>query len=100
MTAKVIENTVKRYQNKQCCGKFSIGLETNFPLLKKHALLFREQGYSVLDNYLDSGMIYIEDSHLIATASIGSNLLQIRCKTTHCQEFLGILEKRILALPR
>lgn len=78
-----------------CCGKTQIILQLDFPLEKKHLQLFLNSNFIEVKNYINSGIMFVEDTNLTASGPIGSNRLQIRCKTTDCEKSSIIIENII-----
>lgn len=76
---------VDRRAVKACCGKTSLLLILNKPIDKSIITHFKSIGYKELEHFTKAGILYIENDHLIATGPIGSNKLQIKCRTNNCQ---------------
>jgi hypothetical protein len=83
---------IKKYDVKACCGKKSVVIETDFPFFKAHNNTFSLKNYKTQENYIKSGMIYIENDYLIGIIGIGSNKIKISCKKD-CEEGIQFLIK-------
>lgn len=76
-----------------CCGKKQWLLKLGISLDQSQLPIFTEAGFPFLQQYFDAGMIYLEDSGLIASGRFGGDELRIRCKNSSCQESLQKLER-------
>jgi hypothetical protein len=88
---------VQRRVTKGCCGRTSILMVSNKPIMKNHLTLFKEAGYVVPENYIKAGLFYAKKGTMIATATFGIKNVNIRCSGSGCQEtideFETLLEK-------
>ena len=87
--------TIEKREIKACCGKKQLIIKINIAFDKEHLSIFKQSGFPFLSQYFDAGMIYIEDSGLIATGTLGSNELRIKCKNQTCQKSISKLERII-----
>lgn len=85
---------IKRIQLKSSCncGKSQLILEFNFPLEKEYLQKFVDNNFIESKSYTNLGILYLEDTNLVAIGPFGSNRLQIRCKNANCDNSLVILE--------
>lgn len=74
------------------CTKPQVLFETSIPIEKKHLDYFINNNYIEGKSYTGIGILYIEDSNLVAIGPFGSNRLQIKCKNDNCDLSLSILE--------
>lgn len=81
------------------CSKPQMLLEFNFSLSKDHIAYFTANNFSDTKSYTKVGILYIEDTNLIAIGPFGSNRLQIKCKNSNCNGSLAILENLIINIP-
>ena len=86
---------IKRSVSDACCGKKSIHLELDFPIMKDLIDVFMENKYITNSSYLQSGFFYIENNNLIGVCPFGSNKIQIKCKNTLCNEEIDNIENII-----
>lgn len=89
---------VKTHVVKACCGNSSTILETDKPLRKYQVDVFKEAGYVIPDNFFNSGVFYAQKNGLIATASFGSNKINLRVTgkgQSLVSEFIQLLEAAI-----
>lgn len=81
---------VDQFLHKACCGKskhmLRVGKPLSFELLKD---------YNLSEKYKKYGIIYIESSDYILTATLGSNILQIQCVTDKCNDAINILISKL-----
>lgn len=69
---------IKHYVVKSCCGNSTTIIEVDKPLRKYQVDVFRNAGYIIPDNFYNSGVFYAQKGGLIATASFGTNRINIR----------------------
>jgi hypothetical protein len=90
---------LKRHVVKSCCGSSNIIIETEKPIRKPQSKVFREAGYFLPENFFQAGIFYVQLKQLIATASYGTNKINIRCSGADCEsqlaEFESLLERAI-----
>lgn len=88
---------VQRRTTKGCCGRTSILMIADKPIMKTHIPIFKAAGFLVPDNYQKAGLFYAKKSSMIATATFGIRNVNIRCSGSGCQEaineFEALLEK-------
>jgi len=88
---------VQRRVTKGCCGRTSILMISEKPIMKSHVALFKAAGFIVPDNYQKAGLFYAKKGSMIATATFGIKNVNIRCSGTGCQnsinEFEALLKK-------
>lgn len=92
------------YKVKSCCGSSTTILETDRPIRKSQAKVFKDAGYFVPENFFQAGVFHVvldkrPHSTLIVTASYGTNRFSIRCNGSACDvqilAFEDVLEKAI-----
>lgn len=83
----------KIIKHKCNCIKEEIYLEFDFSLKIEYLQIFIKENYKTKQSYINSGILYIEDTNLIAMAPIGTNRLKIKCKNKKCLEDLDRLEQ-------
>ena len=86
----------KNYIKSDCkCTKLQIIFELSCPIEKSFLDVFLKNNYTNLKSYTNVGIFYVEDANLIAMGPIGSNRLQIKCKTNNCEQSIGVFEEII-----
>lgn len=65
-------------------------------MLKEHLDFFKKSGFAVVQSFYDAGIMYIEDTNVIAICPFGSNLIQIKCKSKNCEQGIKLVENTIL----
>lgn len=83
---------LKKDKIKSCCGNSKTLLTINFILSKEHFQLFRDNNFNVLKAYEDAGMLYADSINIVITATIGQNILTVKCKNKQCDEHLLKIE--------
>lgn len=83
---------IEKKEIKACCGKKQTIWKLNAPIDQYLLPTLQQAGFSYLRSYLDAGMLYIEDSNLIARGVFGQNELSIKCKNSLCSQSSFILE--------
>lgn len=89
---------VTRFTVQACCGKTSIIFKTDQPLDKKHLDKFATLGFNVHGHFTQAGILYVDNADYIITGPIGSNRLQVKCKTNQCEQKLNDLEGLLVSL--
>jgi len=82
-----------------CCGKYQIYLTLDNPLIKNYIENFKLPEYTLNEKFIQSGIFYLEDKSIIATATLGSNKITIRTKSKEYTEELNKFIKILEVLP-
>lgn len=81
---------------KACCDTEVCVAEADKPLRKHQVQVFRDAGYSLPEQYLKIGVVYLEKKGLVVTGSYGQSRLHIRAsKPELIEEFKKLLEQAI-----
>lgn len=81
-----------RRVTKGCCGRTSILMVADKPIMKNHIPIFKQAGFLVPDNYQKAGLFYAKKGAMIATATFGIKNINIRCSGSGCQESINEFE--------
>ncbi len=91
--------TTKRIVHKLCCGSKAMIMEIDKAIRKSQIDTFKQNGYTVPDNYTRSGIFYAKKGNLIATCAFGTTKVQVRTTNIISDKeidyFQEILEKAI-----
>jgi len=90
---------VKQYVVKSCCGSSTTILEVSKPLRKYQVDVFKQAGYVIPDNFFNAGIFYAQKGGLIATASFGTNRINLKISANGndlVPEFSQLLEEAVL----
>lgn len=89
---------IERIETKSCCGSNSIFLKLDVSIDKRLLEELVLNKYIEYRNFTSAGILYAYNKDLYVTGPFGSNRLQIKCKTSKCNESLDILEDIIKRL--
>lgn len=86
---------------KACCGNQVTIYQPGSPIRKFQVRVFKENGYSVPDNFYNAGIFYVFKGSVIATASFGTSKISVRAgkdqaALTTLIEFESLLEQAVL----
>ena len=81
-----------------CCGNFATSYVLGFPLRIEHRKQFENAGFVFNASFLAAGMLYMEIRHYIVVGKLGSNVVQIKCKTPKCDAETTSFEEVCTAL--
>jgi hypothetical protein len=84
--------SLKRNVVKSCCGSSNIIITIDKPIRKSQMHVFREAEFFVPENFFQAGIFYIQNKQLIATASFGSNRINLRCTGSDCEAQISFFE--------
>lgn len=71
---------IKKQIVKGCCGSgSSIIFYLDNAVKKEHLQLFIDNGYTVPPHYANSGIFYARKDSLVATTSLGTTKLTVKC---------------------
>jgi len=76
---------VERHTISACCGKASLVFKTDRPISQNDIVKLSALGFKEAVHFTKAGILYMENSDIIATGPIGSDRLQIKCKINDCQ---------------
>jgi hypothetical protein len=89
---------VERFTVQACCGKTSIMFKTDQPLTKTILEGLVSRGFNEHPHFTQAGILYADNLDFIVTGPIGSDRLQVKCKTANCEKNLNDLEALLLQL--
>jgi hypothetical protein len=89
---------VERFTVQACCGRTSIIFKTDQPISKIHLEGLVSRGFNEHGHFTQAGILYADNSDFIVTGPIGSDRLQVKCKTADCEKRLNDLEALLLQL--
>jgi hypothetical protein len=82
-----------------CCGNKGAVATLPKAIKKSGIQVFRDAGWLVPDNFLNSGIFYVKKNNLIATSAYGATQTHVRCTGDQCPnlmtEFEGLILKAI-----
>lgn len=73
----------ERFTVQACCGKTSIIFKTDQPITKEHLSALVKAGFNEATHFTEAGILYADNSDLIVTGPIGSDRLQVKCKSAN-----------------
>jgi hypothetical protein len=84
---------IERFSINSCCGAKSLIFKTNRPIAKSDIISLVNQGFIESENFTKAGIMYLTNEALIVSGPLGSDRLQVKCKSTSsCQEKVNDLE--------
>jgi hypothetical protein len=83
---------VERFTVQACCGSKSLIFKTNRPISKSDVSNLVKLGFTESPNFTKAGILYVDNSDLIVTGPIGSDRLQVKCKSGNCEEKVNDFE--------
>lgn len=89
---------IERFSIQACCGRTSIIFKTDRPLNTLHISEFCKLGYTEHKHFTQAGILYVDNLDFILTGPLGSDRLQVKCKTANCEPKVNDLEKILLKL--
>ena len=69
-----------RYTIQGCCGKTQLVFRLDRPIVLSLIETFKAHGFKEATHFTTSGMLYVEDVHLIVSGPIGANSLNVKTK--------------------
>ena len=81
-----------------CCGKESTIFKTDKPLTKGHLSDLVKLGFIEQAHFTKAGILYATNVDFIVTGPLGSDKLQVKCKSKDCSKKLNELEDLLLQL--
>ena len=87
---------VERFTVNSCCGgkgRKSIIFKIGQPISMKLLEFFVAQGFKESPHFTKSGILYVNNSHLIVTGPIGNDRLQANCQKDDCDKILNDFEE-------
>lgn len=85
---KVIRNDIKA-----CCGKTSVIFKTDQPLTKEIIKSLVALGFNEASHFTQAGILYVDNKYIILTGPLGSDKLQVKCKSKQCEDKINELEE-------
>ncbi len=86
---------IKKFEVKACCGKKSIIFQIDQPITKDLLVKLTQSGFTESPNFTKAGILYITNDNFVITGPIGSDKLQIKCRTVDCEDKLKSLEETL-----
>lgn len=87
---------VERVSIRACCGKTALMFKTSQPLTKEVMAYLTKNGFKELEHFTKAGILYLENIDFVLTAPIGSDKLQLKCKTNDCEQKINNLEQMLI----
>jgi hypothetical protein len=82
----------ERFTITGCCGRKSIIFKVDRPITLELLTFLVSNGYKESAHFTKQGMIYVNNSYLIVTGTIGTNRLQAKCQKDDCDKILTDFE--------
>ncbi len=89
---------VQRFNIQACCGKKTLVFKTDKPLTKDVLQALINLGFRESPHFTKAGIIYVDNSDFVITGPIGSDKLQIKCRTLNCEDKINNLEQLLLPI--
>ena len=89
---------VERISVQTCCGGMGLFFKTDQGLTADFITKLVELGFKELPQFTKAGIIYVDNVDLIVTGPLGSDRLQVKCKSADCAEKLNEFEALLLTL--
>lgn len=89
---------MKRIEHESCCKQKSIYLILSKKIDKHLVEFLAKNGFIEYKSFTNSNICYVYDKDIIVQGSFGSDKLQVKCKTSSCNQSLNILESLIKGL--
>jgi hypothetical protein len=90
---------ITRFIVQACCGKTSIIFTADQSLTKDTLASLVKLGFIEAPNFTTAGILYCSNNDLIIIGTIGSNRLQVKCKSaTNCEKKVSDFEELIKGL--
>jgi hypothetical protein len=74
------------------CGKPQTIYEVNFPININTLQFFIKNNFIEKKSYTKIGIMYVDNKELVLIGTIGSNKIEVKCKTSNCKELLNSFE--------
>ena len=86
---------IERFSVNTCCKGTSVALKLGSPLSKDFLPSIESGGFKENPQFTKVGIFYVENASLIATGALGSDILQIRCKSEkeNCENYINIFQE-------
>jgi hypothetical protein len=90
-----------RYTIQGCCGKNQLVFKLDRPIALSLIETFKTNGFIEAAHFTKSGMLYVENVHLIISGPIGANSLNVKTKPSRgdVSVFLNDFEVFLTSLP-
>lgn len=83
---------VERYSIQACCGKKALVFKTDKPLTKDIIVFLVNSGFKEATNFTKAGILYVENTDFIITGPLGTDRLQVKCRSSDCEQKINNLE--------
>lgn len=90
---------IKKFNTKTCCGNYLITWKLNYKV-SNELINYLSSFFKEHNHFTKSGMLYMDSKELIISGQIGSDSLQIRCKTKNCEGYMNDLESKLSSYER
>jgi hypothetical protein len=82
-----------------CCGRSQTVFKTSRPIAVSDIAELVKFGFTESANFSKAGILYVSSEELIVSGPIGSDRLQVSCKSKECSSSIDDLEKLLTQLP-
>jgi hypothetical protein len=89
----------QKFNTKTCCGKILVTWKLGFQVTKE-LINYLSNSFKEHNHFTKSGMLYMDNQSLVISGQLGSNSIQIRCKSKNCEQAMNDLESKISSYER
>ncbi len=89
---------VERITIQACCGRMGLVFKTDQMLTVDFIPKLVANGFREAAHFTKAGILYADNSDLIVTGPLGSDRLQVKCKSADCAEKLNEFEALLATL--
>lgn len=69
-----------------CCGKSNLIYQINDCVDESWIPFLEQNNFTILKPYLAAGILYAENKDVTVTATLGSNRINVKCRSSQCHE--------------
>lgn len=83
---------ITKFSVQACCGSKTLIFKTDRPILKSDIEKLVNVGFVEATAFTKAGILYLTNEALIVSGPIGSDRLQVRCKSGECSNKVNDFE--------
>ena len=81
---------IEKHLIQACCGRTSIIYKTGSPITESVLEQLKTEGFTIAEHFKKAGILYADNKDFILTGPIGTNRLQVKCKTKNCDNIADL----------
>ena len=87
---------VAKFSISACCGKTAVAFKVK-PAISNDLLKFLlNNNFIENKQFTSAGILFVENKALIVSGTFGSDVLNIKCKISNCNQFVDDFEKLLI----